>query len=82
MFSQRSRDLNLQPRPQRLDDPWAPSIIIEDKLVRAGDSTTDIEVGVALFTALLLLNDLNRMAEVSEYENFTLMVQHSILVNS
>lgn len=56
--------------------------MIEDKPVRTGDSATDIEVGVALSTALFLPNDLNRMAEVSECENFALMVQHSILVNS
>ncbi|XP_028066636.1 uncharacterized protein LOC114269498 [Camellia sinensis] len=55
------------------------SITIEDKPVRTGDSVVDIEVGVALSTALLLPNDLNRMAEVSEYENFALMVQHSAI---
>ncbi|XP_028088135.1 uncharacterized protein LOC114288741 [Camellia sinensis] len=59
------------------DAPWVPPITIEDKPVRAGDSTTDIEVGVALFTALLLSTDLDCNAEFNEYENFTLMLQHS-----
>ncbi|XP_028080760.1 ATP-binding cassette sub-family F member 1-like [Camellia sinensis] len=30
---------------RKSDDPWAPSITIEDKLVKAGDSASDIEVG-------------------------------------
>ncbi|XP_028061893.1 nucleolar protein dao-5-like [Camellia sinensis] len=58
--------------------PWAPPIIIEDKLVRAGDSADDIEVGVSLSTALLIPKDLIRNAEMSEYENFALMLQHSV----
>ncbi|XP_028110988.1 chromatin modification-related protein EAF7-like [Camellia sinensis] len=49
------------------DDPWAPSIMIEDKPIRAGDSASDIEVGVALSTALLLPNDLNCMAEAIQH---------------
>ncbi|XP_028096046.1 uncharacterized abhydrolase domain-containing protein DDB_G0269086-like [Camellia sinensis] len=61
------------------DAPWAPPITIEDKPVKAGDSATDIEVDVALSTALLLSNDLNRNAEMSEYENFALMLQHSAI---
>ncbi|GMP90935.1 hypothetical protein CsSME_00041850 [Camellia sinensis var. sinensis] len=60
------------------DAPWAPPITIEDKPVRVSDSATDLEVGVALSTALLLPNDLNRNAVMSEYENFTLMLQHSV----
>ncbi|XP_028063797.1 uncharacterized protein LOC114267014 [Camellia sinensis] len=58
--------------------PWAPPITIEDKPVRASDSVDDIEVSIALSTALLLLQDLNRNAEISEYENFALMLQHSV----
>ncbi|XP_028075178.1 dynactin subunit 1-like [Camellia sinensis] len=60
------------------DAPWAPKITIKDKPVRAGDSADDIEVGVALSTALLLPQDLNRNAEMSEYENFVLSLQHSV----
>ncbi|XP_028104462.1 uncharacterized protein LOC114303520 [Camellia sinensis] len=56
--------------------PWAPPITIEDKPVGVGDSTTDLEVGIALSTALLLPKDLKRNTEVSEYENFALMLQH------
>ncbi|XP_028124740.1 uncharacterized protein LOC114321711 [Camellia sinensis] len=58
--------------------PWSPSITIEDKPVRAGDSTDDIEVGVAFSTALLFPKDLDRNAEASEFENFALMLQYSI----
>ncbi|XP_028060679.1 enolase-phosphatase E1-like [Camellia sinensis] len=56
----------------------APSITIEDKPVRAGDSADDIEDGVVLSIALLLPKDLDRNAEVSEYENFTMMLHHSV----
>ncbi|XP_028098190.1 enolase-phosphatase E1-like [Camellia sinensis] len=56
----------------------ASPITIEDKSVRASDNVDDIEVGVALSTALLLLQDLNRNAEMNEYENFALMLQHSV----
>ncbi|XP_028099681.1 uncharacterized protein LOC114299192 [Camellia sinensis] len=61
----------------KFDAPWASPITIEDKLVKADDSATDIEVGIALSTALLLLKDLERNAEVCEYEYFALMLQHS-----
>ncbi|XP_028056771.1 uncharacterized protein LOC114260781 [Camellia sinensis] len=47
----------------KFDVPWAPPITIEDKPVRVDDSATDIEVGVALSTALLLSKDLERNAE-------------------
>ncbi|XP_028083115.1 shootin-1-like [Camellia sinensis] len=57
--------------------PWAPPITIENKPVKASDSVDDIEVSVALSTALLLPQDLNRNAEMSEYENFALMLQRS-----
>ncbi|XP_028082077.1 uncharacterized protein LOC114283465 [Camellia sinensis] len=73
-----------KPKPKRLKKAQtkatAPPITIEDKPDRVGDSTTDIEVGVTLSTALLLPKDLERNAEVSEYENFTLMLQHSVQV--
>ncbi|GMP73047.1 hypothetical protein CsSME_00030905 [Camellia sinensis var. sinensis] len=62
----------------KADAPWAPPITIEDKLVRAGDNATDLEVGVALSMALLLPNNLNRNAEMSKYKNFALMLQHSV----
>ncbi|XP_028100848.1 uncharacterized protein LOC114300161 [Camellia sinensis] len=58
--------------------PWAPPITIEDKPIRASDSANDIEVSVALSTPLLLSPDLNRNAEMSEYENFALMLQRSV----
>ncbi|XP_028072914.1 uncharacterized protein LOC114275112 [Camellia sinensis] len=58
--------------------PWAPQITLEDKPVRASNSADDINVGVALSTALLLLGDLDRNAELSEYENYALMLQRSI----
>ncbi|XP_028091964.1 nucleolin 1-like [Camellia sinensis] len=44
----------------------------------ANDSADDINVSVALSTALLLPDDLNRNAELSEYENYALMLQRSI----
>ena len=62
------------------DALWAPPITIDDKPVRAGDSATDLKVSVALSTTLLLPNDLNQNAEMSEYENFALMLQHSVQV--
>ncbi|THG04822.1 hypothetical protein TEA_008035 [Camellia sinensis var. sinensis] len=56
----------------------APSESTWSKKSRVDDSVTDIEVGVALSTALVLLQDLERNVEVSEYENFALMLQHSV----
>ncbi|XP_028078655.1 uncharacterized protein LOC114280475 [Camellia sinensis] len=60
------------------DALWAPPITIEDKPVRVSDSVTDLEVDIALSTALPLPKDLERNAEVSEYENFALMLQHPV----
>ncbi|XP_028101366.1 uncharacterized protein LOC114300706 [Camellia sinensis] len=48
------------------DVPWAPKITLEDKPVFASDSAEDINVGVALSTALLLPGDLERNAKMSE----------------
>lgn len=61
--------------------PWAPEITLEDKPVMANDSTEDINVGAALSTALLLLGDLDQNAELSEYENYALMLQRSVQVS-
>ncbi|XP_028105940.1 histone H1C-like, partial [Camellia sinensis] len=58
--------------------PWAPEITLEDKPVMASDSADDINVSVALSTALLLPGDLERNAKYSEYENYALMLQHSV----
>ncbi|XP_028117058.1 uncharacterized protein LOC114314773 [Camellia sinensis] len=51
---------------------------LEDKPVRASDSADDINVGVALSTAMLLPGDFDRNAELSEYENYALMLQCSV----
>ncbi|XP_028091963.1 nucleolin 1-like [Camellia sinensis] len=45
----------------------------------ANDSVDDINVSVALSTALLLPSDLNRNTELSEYENYALMLQRSAI---
>ncbi|XP_028114172.1 myosin-7-like [Camellia sinensis] len=45
----------------------------------ANDSADDINVGVALSTALLLPGDLDRNAKLSEYENYALMLQCSAI---
>ena len=47
----------------------------------ASESADDINVGVALSTALLIPNDLERNAKLSEYENYALMLQHSVHVS-
>ena len=47
----------------------------------ANDNADDIYVGVALNTAMLLPGDLNRNAELSEDENYSLMLQHSVQVS-
>ena len=61
--------------------PWTPKITLEDKPVLSTDSADEIKVGVALSTALLLPGDLERNAGFSEYENYALMLQHSVQVN-
>ncbi|THG20904.1 hypothetical protein TEA_016945 [Camellia sinensis var. sinensis] len=53
-------------------------ITLEDRPIMSSESADDINVGVALSTALLLLGDLERNAEYSEYENYALMLQHSV----
>ncbi|XP_028103834.1 KNR4/SMI1 homolog [Camellia sinensis] len=59
---------------------WAPEIMLDDRPFTAGDSAVNLEVGVALCTAVLLLEDMNRMAELHEYEDLPFMMQHSVLV--
>ncbi|THG12202.1 hypothetical protein TEA_010899 [Camellia sinensis var. sinensis] len=53
---------------------------VRDRPLQAGDSVLDsVEVGAALSTAVLLPVDINRMAELFEYENYALMMQHCVL---
>ncbi|XP_028121755.1 30S ribosomal protein S10, chloroplastic-like [Camellia sinensis] len=61
--------------------PWTPKITLEDKPVLSTDSADNINVGVALSTALLLPGDLERNVGFSEYENYALMLQHSVQVS-
>ncbi|XP_028100623.1 mediator of RNA polymerase II transcription subunit 12-like [Camellia sinensis] len=63
------------------DVPWAPKITLEDRPIMSSENADDINVGVALSTALLLPGDLERNAEYSEYENYALMLQHSVQLN-
>lgn len=63
------------------DVPWAPQLTLEDRPIMASESADDINVGVALNTALLLPKDLEQNAELSEYENYALMLQHSVQVS-
>ncbi|XP_028059687.1 triadin-like [Camellia sinensis] len=62
---------------KKSDVPWAPQITLEDRPIMTSESADDINVGVALSTALLLPGDLERNAGYSEYENYALMLQHS-----
>ncbi|XP_028098324.1 adenomatous polyposis coli protein-like [Camellia sinensis] len=61
--------------------PWTPEITLEDKPVLASDSADDINVGVALSTALLFPSDLERNAKMSEYENYAFMLQRFVQLN-
>lgn len=47
----------------------------------AGDSADDVNVGIALSTALLLLGYLDQNAEMSEFENYALMLQRFVQVS-
>ncbi|XP_028109320.1 MAP7 domain-containing protein 1-like [Camellia sinensis] len=69
-----------KPKQKRIKkaQPKAPQITLEDKPVKASDSANDINVAVAHSTVLLLPGDLDRNAEMSEYENYALMLQHSV----
>lgn len=54
--------------------------MVRDRSLLAGDSTLDsLEVGAAISTAVLLLADINHMVELSEYENYVMMIQHCVL---
>ncbi|XP_028061336.1 uncharacterized protein LOC114264817 [Camellia sinensis] len=48
------------------DVPWAPDLSLEDRPIMVSESADDINVGVALSTALLLPNDLERNAKLTE----------------
>ncbi|XP_028057517.1 otolith matrix protein OMM-64-like [Camellia sinensis] len=63
---------------KKSDVPWAPKLTLEDRPIMSTESADDINVGVALSTALLLPSDLERNAGYSEYENYALMLQHSV----
>ncbi|XP_028126257.1 uncharacterized protein LOC114323001, partial [Camellia sinensis] len=63
---------------KKSDVPWAPQITLEDRPIMTNESADDMNVGVALSTALLLSGDLERNAGYSEYENYALMLQHSV----
>ncbi|XP_028059586.1 plectin-like [Camellia sinensis] len=65
-------------RSKKPDVPWALKITLEDRPIMSSENADDINVGVALSTALLLPGDLERNAEYSEYENYALMLQHSV----
>ncbi|GMP79381.1 hypothetical protein CsSME_00034951 [Camellia sinensis var. sinensis] len=57
--------------------------MVGDRPFLAGDSALDdLEVGVAISTAVLLPVDINRMVELSEYENYAMMMQHCFLGHS
>ncbi|XP_028079877.1 uncharacterized protein LOC114281575 [Camellia sinensis] len=58
---------------------WVPEVMVDDRPLTAGDSTANLEVGATLSTAILLPKNLNCMAELHKYENFALMMQHSVL---
>ncbi|XP_028070061.1 otolith matrix protein OMM-64-like [Camellia sinensis] len=60
------------------DVPWAPKLTLEDRPIMSTESANDINVGVTLSTILLLPSDLERNAGYSEYENYALMLQHSV----
>ena len=79
--SKRPRSSAMTSGSKKSDAPWAPEITLEDKPVMASDSADDINIGVALSTALLLPGDLERNAEFSEYENYALMLQRSVQVS-
>ncbi|GMP47435.1 hypothetical protein CsSME_00015168 [Camellia sinensis var. sinensis] len=54
--------------------------MVGDRPLLAGDSALDnLEVSAAISTAVLLPADLNRMAELTEYENYAMMMQHCVL---
>ncbi|THG02296.1 hypothetical protein TEA_012267 [Camellia sinensis var. sinensis] len=57
---------------------WVPEITLEDKPVLASESAEDINVGMALSTAVLFPGDLERNAKMSEYENYAFMLQRSV----
>ncbi|CAL5376483.1 unnamed protein product [Camellia sinensis] len=65
---------------KKSDVPWAPQITLEDRPIMTNESADDINVGVALTTTLLLPRDLERNAGFSEYENYALMLQHSVQI--
>ncbi|GMP37907.1 hypothetical protein CsSME_00009385 [Camellia sinensis var. sinensis] len=54
--------------------------MVGDRPLVAGDSALEsVEVGAALSSVVLLPADINRMAELIKYENYTLIMQHYVL---
>ena len=61
--------------------PWEPKVTLENRPVYANESAADVNIGVALSTAVLLEGDLERNAKMNEYENYALMLQRSVQVS-
>ncbi|GMP60614.1 hypothetical protein CsSME_00023399 [Camellia sinensis var. sinensis] len=75
----RSEDTEV-PNSFHSKEPWSYVLMVGDRPMSTDDSVIDsIQVGAALSTAVLLPSNMVRMAEITDYENFALMMQHSVL---
>ncbi|GMQ05130.1 hypothetical protein CsSME_00050277 [Camellia sinensis var. sinensis] len=63
------------PSASHFHEPWPLAFMVGDQPMSAKDSAID----AALSIAILLPSDMNRMVEITEYENFALMMHHSVL---
>ncbi|GMP98008.1 hypothetical protein CsSME_00046052 [Camellia sinensis var. sinensis] len=62
------------------DKPWTLTVMVGDRPLLTKDSTLDnMEVSATLSIVVLLPADHNRMTELTEYENYALMMEHYIL---
>ena len=61
--------------------PWEPKVTLEHRPVYTNESAADVNIGVALSTAVLLDGDMERNEKMSGYENYALMMQHSVQVS-
>ncbi|GMP73874.1 hypothetical protein CsSME_00031474 [Camellia sinensis var. sinensis] len=68
------------PSSSHSKEPWSPVLMVGDRLMLADDSViNNIQVNAALFMVVLLPSDMVRMAEITNYENFVLIMQHFVL---
>ncbi|KAL7264221.1 hypothetical protein ACSBR1_002221 [Camellia fascicularis] len=63
-----------------LEETWAPEVLASNRRLKASNSAIEnLKVSAALSTTVLLSVDMNQLADFNYYENFAMMMRHSVL---